>query len=146
MQTRKLVAEFVGTFFLVFFAVGVATLSFGFKFAGTSTSAGVVATALCFGLVLLALAYTLGPLSGCHINPAVTMGFLVSGRMEIVEAVEFWIAQFFGGIAGALVLWGIFSGSPHYSRHVQGLGADGFGNPLHDQHQRRRRVFQRRSS
>ena len=61
MHTRKLVAEFVGTFFLVFFAVGVATLSFGFKFFGTSASAGVVATALCFGLVLLALAYTLGP-------------------------------------------------------------------------------------
>jgi aquaporin Z len=127
MRTRKLVAEFVGTFFLVFFAVGVATLSFGFKFFGTSASAGVVATALCFGLVLLALAYTLGPISGCHINPAVTMGFLASGRMALMEAVEFWIAQFLGGIAGALVLWGIFSASPVYSRHVQGLGADGFG-------------------
>ncbi len=127
MHTRKLVAEFVGTFFLVFFAVGVATLSFGFKFFGTSASAGVVATALCFGLVLLALAYTLGPISGCHINPAVTMGFLASGRMALMEAVEFWIAQFLGGIAGALVLWGIFSASPVYSRHVQGLGADGFG-------------------
>ena len=127
MQTRKLVAEFVGTFFLVFFAVGVATLSFGFKFVGTSTSAGVVATALCFGLVLLALAYTIGPISGCHINPAVTMGFLASSRMSIMEAVEFWIAQFLGGIAGALVLWGIFSASPVYSRHLQGLGADGFG-------------------
>jgi aquaporin Z len=127
MQTRKLVAEFVGTFFLVFFAVGVATLSFGFKFAGVSTSAGVVATALCFGLVLLALAYTLGPISGCHINPAVTMGFLASGRMALTEALEFWAAQFLGGIAGALVLWGIMSASPVYSRNVQGLGADGFG-------------------
>ncbi len=127
MQTRKLVAEFVGTFFLVFFAVGVATLSFGFKFFGTSASAGVVATALCFGLVLLALAYTLGPISGCHINPAVTMGFLASGRMKLMEAAEFWIAQFLGGIAGALVLWGIFSASPIYSRQRQGLGADGFG-------------------
>ncbi len=127
MHTRKLVAEFIGTFFLVFFAVGVATLSFGFKFFGTSASAGVVTTALCFGLVLLALAYTIGPISGCHINPAVTMGFLASSRMSLMEAVEFWIAQFLGGIAGALVLWGIFSASPVYSRHVQGLGADGFG-------------------
>ncbi len=127
MRTRKLVAEFVGTFFLVFFAVGVATLSFGFKFFGTSTSAGVVATALSFGLVLLVLAYTLGPVSGCHINPAVTMGFLASGRIALREAVEFWIAQFLGGIAGALVLWGIFSASPIYSRNRQGLGADGFG-------------------
>ena len=55
------------------------------------------------------------------------MGFLASGRMALMEAVEFWIAQFLGGIAGALVLWGIFSASPVYSRHVQGLGADGFG-------------------
>jgi aquaporin Z len=127
MHARKLIAEAVGTFFLVFFAVGVATLSFGFKFAGASVSAGVVATALCFGLVLLALAYTLGPISGCHINPAVTMGFLVSGRMPLAEAVGYWIAQFIGGIAGALVLWGVFSASPHYSRTVTGLGADGFG-------------------
>ena len=97
----------VGTFFLVFFAVGVATLSFGFKFAGASVSAGVVATALAFGLVLLVLAYTLGPISGCHVNPAVTMGFVVSGRMAISEAVGYWIAQFVGGIAGALVLWGV---------------------------------------
>jgi aquaporin Z len=127
----KLIAEFVGTFFLVFFAVGVATLSFGFKFAGTSTSAGVVATALCFGLVLLALAYTLGPISGCHINPAVTLAFLVGKRLELRDAITYWIAQFLGGIAGALVLWGIFSASPVYSRHIQGLGADGFG-PLSD--------------
>jgi aquaporin Z len=123
----KLIAEFVGTFFLVFLAVGVATLSFGFKFVGTSTSAGVVATALCFGLVLLALAYTLGPVSGCHINPAVTLGFLVGKRLNLRDAISYWIAQFLGGIAGALVLWGIFSASPQYSRHIQGLGADGFG-------------------
>jgi aquaporin Z len=127
MQTRKLVAEAVGTFFLVFFAVGVATLSFGFKFTGSSVSAGVVTTALAFGLVLLALAYTLGPISGSHVNPAVTMGFYVSGRMPLSEAAGFWVAQFIGGIAGALVLWGIFTSSPFYSRKRTGLGADGFG-------------------
>ena len=128
MQTRKLIAEAVGTFFLVFFAVGVATLSFGFKFAGASVSAGVVTTALAFGLVLLALAYTIGPISGCHINPAVTMGFYVSGRMPLTEAIGYWVAEFVGGIAGALVLWGIFTSSPQYSRKQTGLGADGFGN------------------
>jgi aquaporin Z len=127
VNTRKLVAEAVGTFFLVFFGVGVATLSFGFKFAGGSVSAGIVATALTFGLVLLVLAYAIGPISGCHINPAVTMGFLVSGRMALSEAVGYWVAEFVGGIAGALVLWGVLSGSPFYSRKVQGLGADGFG-------------------
>jgi aquaporin Z len=128
MVTRKFIAEAVGTFFLVFFAVGVATLSFGFKFAGASVSAGVVTTALAFGLVLLVLAYTLGPISGCHVNPAVTLGFVVSGRMAISEAIGYWIAQIVGGIAGALVLWGMLSGSPIYSRHTVGLGADGFGS------------------
>jgi aquaporin Z len=127
MQARKLIIEAIGTFFLVFFAVGVATLSFGFKFAGASVSAGVVTTALAFGLVLLALAYTLGPITGCHINPAVTMGFYVSGRMPLNEAVGYWVAQFVGGIAGALVLWGIFTASPLYSRKRTGLGADGYG-------------------
>jgi aquaporin Z len=124
---RKLVAEFLGTALLVTFAVGVATLSFGFKFAGLSTSAGIVATALAFGLVVLALAYTIGPISGCHINPAITMGFAVSGRMTWSEAFSYWIAQFAGGIAGALLLWGIFSTSPLYSRSSDGLGTNGYG-------------------
>jgi aquaporin Z len=127
MNARKLAAEAVGTFLLVFFAVGVATLSFGFKVAGSSISAGVVATALAFGLVLLGLAYTFGPISGCHVNPAVTIGFLTSGRMGLGEAIGFWIAQFLGAIAGALVLWGVFSGSPLYSRKTTGLGTNGYG-------------------
>jgi aquaporin Z len=127
MEHRKLAAEALGTALLVIVAVGTATLSFGFKLFGSSTSAGVATTALAFGLVLLALAYTLGSISGCHVNPAVTMGFLLSGRMSLTEAIEYWIAQFVGGIAGALVLWGIVSGSPDYSRSGVGLGADGFG-------------------
>jgi aquaporin Z len=127
MNVKNLVAELLGTALLVFFAVGVATLSFGFKFAGASTSAGVIATALSFGLVLLVLAYAIGPISGCHINPAVTMGFLVSGRLSVQEAVGEWVAQVVGGLLGALALWGILSGSPDYSRSSVGLGADGFG-------------------
>ena len=128
MEHRKLVAEALGTAVLVLVGVGVATLSFGFKLAGGSMSAGVVATALAFGVVLLALAYVLGPLSGCHVNPAVTMGFVVSGRMDLREAAGYWAAQFLGGILGALVLWGIVSGSPSYSRSAVGLGADGWGH------------------
>jgi len=123
---RQLVAEFLGTALLVIFAVGTATLSFGFKLTGASTSAGVVTTALAFGLVLMALAYAIGPISGCHVNPAVTMGFVVSRRMALSEAVGYWIAQFLGGIAGAAVLWGILEGSTGYSRSV-GLGTDGYG-------------------
>lgn len=127
MQMRKLAAEALGTALLVIFAVGVATLTFGFKLTGSSTSAGVVTTALAFGLVLVALAYALGPVSGCHVNPAVTMGFLASGRMSVPEAVGYWAAQLVGGIAGAAVLWGIFEGSPTYSTSRIGLGTDGYG-------------------
>jgi aquaporin Z len=128
MAVRKLVAEMIGTALLVIFAVGVATLSFGFKLDGASVSAGVVTTALAFGLVLLALIYTIGAISGCHVNPAVTMGFVVSGRMELSEAIGYWVAQFVGGIVGALILWGILSGSPSYSRSGVGLGTDGYGH------------------
>ena len=124
---RKLAAEFLGTAILVFFAVGVATLMFGFGFDGGSVAAGVVATALAFGLTLLALVYLIGPISGCHVNPAVTIGALLARRLPLTEAVGYWIAQFAGGIVGALVLWGTFTTSPLYSRTVTGLGTDGWG-------------------
>ncbi len=127
-DVKKLLAEMIGTFVLVVVAVGVATLSFGFHLAGLSTSAGVVTTALAFGLVLVALVYAIGPVSGCHINPAVTLGFVTSGRMNWLEGIGYWIAQVVGGILGALTLWGILSGSPIYSTHRQGLGADGYGS------------------
>lgn len=91
---RKLAVEFLGTAILVYVACGVATLMFGFKFAGTSVAAGVVATALAFGLTLLALVYFIGPVSGSHVNPAVTIGALLTGRIPLIEAVGYWIAQF----------------------------------------------------
>jgi len=125
---RKFFAELLGTLLLVYFAVGVATLSFGFKLIGSSFSAGVVATALAFGLTLLGLAYVLGPISGCHVNPAVTLGALVARRVSLVEAFVYWIAQFVGGIVGALLLWATLSASPLYHRATTGLGTDGWGS------------------
>jgi aquaporin Z len=125
---RKSAVEFLGTAILVFVAVGAATLMFGFKFDGGSVAAGVVATALTFGLTLLALVYLIGPVSGCHVNPAVTVGALLAGRIGPAEAVGYWIAQFAGGIVGALALWGSFSSSPSYSRTATGLGTDGYGS------------------
>ena len=124
------------------FAVGVATLMFGFKFAGASVAAGVVATALAFGLTLLALVYIIGPVSGSHVNPAVTVGALLTGRIPLIEAVGYWVAQFAGGIVGALVLWGTFSTSPFYNRTITGLGADGYGSSQHP-HRRGRRLHPR---
>jgi aquaporin Z len=127
MQIRKFAAELLGTAILVFFAVGIATLAFGFKLLGASPAAGVVMTALGFGLVLLALAYALGPISGCHVNPAVTLGFVLSGRMALKEATGYWIAQFLGGIAGAFALWAVFRDASGYSVTSVGLGTDGWG-------------------
>ncbi len=124
---RKLAVEFLGTAILVFLAVGAATLMFGFKFDGGSVAAGVVVTALTFGLTLLALVYLIGPVSGSHVNPAVTIGALLTGRVSLQEAAGYWIAQFAGGIVGALALWGTFTTSPLYHRATTGLGTDGYG-------------------
>jgi aquaporin Z len=127
VKARALFAEFFGTALLVFFGAGTATLSFGFHITGASRSAGVVATALAFGLVVLVLVYAFGPISGCHINPAITMGFLAARKITIVDAAAYWVAQVLGGIAGAAILYGILSSSPIYRIHLQGLGADGYG-------------------
>ncbi len=127
MNPRSLLAEVLGTALLVFFAVGTATLTFGFKVTGGSTSAGVVSTALAFGLVLAVLVYAIGPVSGCHVNPAVTIGFLVARRISVTDAIGYWIAQLAGGIAGAAALFGIVHETPHYSKTAIGLGTDGYG-------------------
>lgn len=126
MKPRSLFAEALGTAALVFFGVGAATLTFGFHVTGASRSAGVLATAFTFGLVLLALVYAIGPISGCHINPAVTMGFLISRRMKLTDAVGYWAVQLVGAIAGAAALYGLFHASPLYNSSV-GLGTNGYG-------------------
>lgn len=126
MKARALLAEGTGTALLVFFGVGAATLSFGFDTAGASIAAGVVATALTFGLVLLGLVYAIGPVSGCHVNPAVTIGFLAARRISVIDAVGYWVAQIVGSIAGAAALYGIVRSSPLYHA-ATGLGANGFG-------------------
>lgn len=130
---RRLFAELFGTAMLVFFGVGAATLMFGFKFDGGSMAAGVVATALAFGLVLLALVYAIGPVSGCHVNPAVTLGALLAKRIPLADAIGYWVAQVAGGIVGASILFGVLSSSPFYHVHSTGLGTDGYGpdSPLH---------------
>jgi aquaporin Z len=129
MNPRSIAAEFIGTALLVIMAVGVATLMFGFKLTGFSVGAGVTTTALAFGLVLAGLAYALGPISGCHINPAVTMGFWLSGRIPMLDAAAYWVAQVAGGITGAAVLDGLFHLTSRY-RPRYGLGANGYGPKL----------------
>ena len=127
-MARKFSAELLGTAILVYFGCGVATLMFGFKFGGPPYAAGVVATALTFGLVLAGLAYAFGSISGAHVNPAVTLGMLLSKRIQPLEAAWYWVAQIAGGIIGALALYGTFKGSPLYSRSLEGLGTNGWGS------------------
>ncbi|MBE7058424.1 MAG: aquaporin [Ruminococcaceae bacterium] len=100
---RKYVAEFIGTFVLVFFACGTACVVGCSSQLGT----GYLLTALAFGLVIVAMAYSIGNISGCHINPAVSIAMLVSRKMSIIDFVGYIIAQFAGAIAGAAALFGI---------------------------------------
>jgi aquaporin Z len=125
---RRLLAEAVGTAFLVFFGVGVAALSFGFGVAGGSLAAGVVATAFAFGLVQLIVWYAFGAISGAHINPAVTMGYLAARRIGLGQAIGYWIAQIIGGIVGAGLLRAVLGAAQGYSTTINGLGATGYSS------------------
>ena len=102
---KKYVAEFIGTCVLVTFGCGTAML----VGCNAAAGSGYLLTALAFGLVIVAMAYSIGNISGCHINPAVSLGLLVSGRMKSGEFVAYCIAQCLGALAGAFLLLGIFS-------------------------------------
>ena len=96
---KKYFAECIGTFVLTLLGCGTA------MFLGCNTPAGVVGTAIAFGLTVVAMAYTIGGISGCHINPAITFGVALSGRMKWGEAIGYWIGQVVGAIiAGAVLL------------------------------------------
>jgi aquaporin Z len=125
---RKAAAEFLGTALLVFFGAGVSTVSFGFRAFGSSVAAGVLVTGLTFGIVLTALVALIGPISSCHVNPAVTLGAFLTRQISIVDAVGYWVAQFAGGIAGALLLLWVMSTSPFYIKSRIGLGTQGWGS------------------
>ena len=98
--SRKVIAEFIGTFVLVFFGCGTAVVTK----CSTDNYPGYILTALAFGLVIVAMAYSIGNISGCHINPAVSIAMLCSGKMTAGEFVSYVIAQVVGAIAGAGVL------------------------------------------
>ncbi len=115
---RQAIAEFFGTAILVFFAVGSAV--FGIK---DITDVGV---ALAFGLTLLALAYAIGPVSGCHVNPAVTLGVFVRGGITLTEGIVYWVAQIVGGIAGAALIRGMV-GFGKVKDQTGGLGTNNWG-------------------
>ena len=99
-SAKKYIAEFIGTFILVFFACGTAATIGCNAYLGT----GYLLTALSFGLVIVAMAYSIGNISGCHINPAVSVAMLISNKLSVLDFIGYIIAQFLGATAGAGVL------------------------------------------
>jgi aquaporin Z len=119
---RKGAAQFLGTFVLVFFAVGSAV--FGIN------KIGALGVAFAFGLVLLALAYSIGPISGCHVNPAVTLGVLLRRGMSVTEAAIFWVAQFLGAVAAGAMLKILTSSFGKITDQTGALGTNDWGKTI----------------
>lgn len=119
---KKLVAEFIGTFTLVLFGCGAAVIA---GMGSGPTSIDVLGISFAFGLAIVAMAYGIGPVSGCHVNPAVSFGVLMSGRMSVADFIGYAIAQILGALAGAAILYLILSGKA--SGWTGGLGQNGWG-------------------
>lgn len=116
---KKLAAEFIGTAVLVLFGCGAAVLA--------GDHVGQLGIAFAFGLAVVAMAYGIGQVSGCHINPAISLGAYVAGRMSLTDFALYYVAQVAGAIAGAAILCTIASGHAGYNIAINGLGQNGFG-------------------
>jgi aquaporin Z len=121
--TRKLAAEFIGTFWLVLGGCGSAVLAAAFPHVGI----GLLGVALAFGLTVVTMAYAIGDVSGCHLNPAVTFGLVLGGRHPLKEMLPYWVVQVFGGILAAWVLLFIAGGNGS-DPLAGGLAANGFAD------------------
>jgi aquaporin Z len=117
----RLVAEFIGTFWLVLGGCGSAVLAAAFPGVGI----GLLGVSFAFGLTVLTMAFAIGHISGCHLNPAVTLGLAVSGRFKASEVLPYWIAQVLGAIAAAALLYLIASGKAGFDLSG-GLASNGY--------------------
>ena len=118
-DSRRYVAELVGTFVLVFGGVGTAVLA--------GEAVGALGVALAFGLALLAMVYVVGPISGCHLNPAVTLGLVLGRKIAARSAVGYVVAQVAGAILAVALIWLIAQDAPGgYDPGMEGLGANGY--------------------
>lgn len=122
---KKYLSEFIGTAVLVLFGCGTAAIS-----GGITGSIGIVGIALAFGLSIVAMAYVIGNISGCHINPAVSLAMLINKKMTAKDFAGYVVAQVLGGILGTSLLFLIMSTSG-LDIAVNGLGANGFGSASH---------------
>ncbi len=120
-MSKKLAAEFFGTFWLVFGGCGTAVLAAGFPQLGV----GFVGVALAFGLTVVTMAYAVGGISGGHFNPAISFGVAIAGRLSWAELIPYWVSQVVGGTAGAAVLYVIASGAPNFV--PGGFASNGYG-------------------
>ena len=133
---KKLVAEFIGTGWLVLGGCGSAVLA-GAVWGPIDNfpyGIGFLGIALAFGLTLLTMAYTIGSISGCHINPAVSVGLWVGGRFSRAELIPYIIAQVLGGIAGAAILYAIFTGKGGGLTDIGRFAANGYGEHSPDKY------------
>jgi aquaporin Z len=115
---KKYAAEFIGTLVLVLMGCGSAVLA--------GSSIGFVGISFAFGLSVLAMAYAIGGISGCHINPAVSLSMLVAGKLSVKDTVAYIVAQCLGAVVGAAALYSIAMGNPLYSLASDGLGQNGY--------------------
>jgi aquaporin Z len=122
MEIRKCAAEAIGTFWLTFAGCGSAVIAAAFPQVGI----GLLGVALAFGLTVVTMAYAIGHISGCHLNPAVTCGLAAGGRFPTRDIAPYVIAQVVGGLVAAAVLYAIASGAPDFSVE-KGFAANGYG-------------------
>ena len=118
-DTQKYLAELIGTFVLVFIGTGAAVIA--------GKSLGVLGIAFAFGIAVLVMVYAIGPISGCHINPAITIAMLVNGKIPSKDALVYIVVQCIGAILASALLLMIMTGNPAYSLAADGLGQNGYG-------------------
>lgn len=127
-DAKKYLAELIGTFVLVFIGCGSAVIAGGTTTLGTIAGIGLLGIAFAFGLAVVMMCYSIGHISGCHINPAITIAMLINKKINARNAAFYIVAQCVGAVIAAGVLFAIASGLPGYNIATNGLGQNGYGD------------------